>query len=495
MRFALKTALVSSMVAAASAAAVGTSAAVTPAATSSAAAAPVASSTPAPVVASTAAPPAATTAPPAAATTAAAIPASVSFASTGPSAVPLASITQGAATAPTGTLHPTLVPTPGATGPISGAPPLPSWSFVPGTFPPLDLVPPINSPQVSAWIQEVANSGITIPSIAATNPGGCPNNTAAVADTSACWWTCGECTRPTDITTCPDKLTWGVSYDDGPTPYTTDLLNFMSDVDIKSTFFIVGSRAISWSQTLQAEYMAGHQLSVHTWSHPYLTTLSNEQIIAELGWTREAIRQITGVSPNTMRPPYGDIDDRVRAICQAMGMTPIIWTSVNGQDFDTNDWNIPSGVSVDTVGEEFETILSQAVNELSTGFIVLAHDLYQQTVELATGYILPSALAARNPSFNLMPIITCQHKPLGDAYVETNNNVTNPFTGNANPLNGTAAITGTMNAGSSATGTGSTSSSTTTAKSGAEPVYGGMGAVKAVAVLAFAVVGGAMLVM
>ncbi|KAG8873127.1 chitin deacetylase [Tulasnella sp. 332] len=468
MRFALKTALVSSMVAAASAAAVGTSAAVTPAATSSAAAAPVASSTPAPVVASTAAPPAATTAPPAAATTAAAIPASVSFASTGPSIDEAHVLTRDA---------------------------LSKGSFVPGTFPPLDLVPPINSPQVSAWIQEVANSGITIPSIAATNPGGCPNNTAAVADTSACWWTCGECTRPTDITTCPDKLTWGVSYDDGPTPYTTDLLNFMSDVDIKSTFFIVGSRAISWSQTLQAEYMAGHQLSVHTWSHPYLTTLSNEQIIAELGWTREAIRQITGVSPNTMRPPYGDIDDRVRAICQAMGMTPIIWTSVNGQDFDTNDWNIPSGVSVDTVGEEFETILSQAVNELSTGFIVLAHDLYQQTVELATGYILPSALAARNPSFNLMPIITCQHKPLGDAYVETNNNVTNPFTGNANPLNGTAAITGTMNAGSSATGTGSTSSSTTTAKSGAEPVYGGMGAVKAVAVLAFAVVGGAMLVM
>jgi hypothetical protein len=177
-----------------------------------------------------------------------------------------------------------------------------------------------------------------------------------------------------------------------------------------------------------------------------------------------------------------------------MGMTPIIWTSVNGQDFDTNDWHIPSGVSVDTVVESFDTIL-QTANTLNTGFIVLAHDLYQQTVELATGYILPSALAARNPSFNLMPIITCQHKPLGDAYVETNNNQTNPFSGNANPLSGTAAVTGTMNtgSGSSSTGTASASSSTSTTKSSAQLVYGDSGAIKAVAVLAFAVVGGAML--
>ena len=54
--------------------------------------------------------------------------------------------------------------------------------------------------------------------------------------------------------------------------------------------------------------MSGHQVAVHTWSHPYLTTLTNEQIIAELGWTRQAIRDVIGVSPSMMRPPYGDIE-------------------------------------------------------------------------------------------------------------------------------------------------------------------------------------------
>ena len=86
--------------------------------------------------------------------------------------------------------------------------------------------------------------------------------------------------------------------------------------------------------------------------------LTNEQIVAELGWTRKAIRSILGITPLVMRPPFGDIgqlfsfsylssnsfvhdnffqDDRVRAICLAMGMIPVLWTSTkDGGKFDTN---------------------------------------------------------------------------------------------------------------------------------------------------------------
>lgn len=54
---------------------------------------------------------------------------------------------------------------------------------------------------------------------------------------------------------------------------------------------------------------------------------------------------------------------------------------------------------------------------LSTGFIVLAHDLYQQSVDLAVGYILPDAIASTNPKFNIMSIIDCLHMPLANACV------------------------------------------------------------------------------
>lgn len=209
-------------------------------------------------------------------------------------------------------------------------------------------------------------------------------------------------------------------------------------------------------------------------------TLTNEQIIAELGWTREAIRQITGVSPNTMRPPYGDIDDRVRAICQAMGLTPIMWTRApDGDEFDTEDWHIPSGESVIQVVEKFDTILESA-STLDSGFIVLAHDLYQQTVDLAVGYILPDALARRDPQFSLMSIVQCLHKPLEDAYVETNNNQTNPFSLNAQPLNGPGLATGTTTPASQtgptgASSTGAPGASSKTAATSATTSHSGIG--------------------
>ncbi|KAG8696779.1 chitin deacetylase [Ceratobasidium sp. 394] len=197
--------------------------------------------------------------------------------------------------------------------------------------------------------------------------------------------------------------------------------------------------------------MGGHQLSVHTWSHPSLTTLTNDQIIAELGWTKQAIKAITGVTPNTMRPPYGDIDDRVRAISMAMGLTPIIWTSANGGNFDTNDWHIPSGLSAAEVLNSFDKILDTA-STLQTGFIVLAHDLYQQTVDLATGYVLPDARARK---FNLMSIVDCLKKPLSEAYIETASNKSSPAsTGTAAPggASGTSSGSGSSPTGGSGSG-------------------------------------------
>jgi hypothetical protein len=157
------------------------------------------------------------------------------------------------------------------------------------------------------------------------------------------------------------------------------------------------------------------------------------------------------VTPNTFRPPYGDIDDRIRAIGIAMGFTPVIWTSYNNSNFDTNDWHIAAGtVSASGVIAAFETILTQAAS-LDTGFIVLAHDLYQQSVDLATGYILPDALAQTNPSFNIVSIIECLGQPLSNAYKETNNNSTNP------PLSG-ASQSHSYSAAGVASATQSTSS-------------------------------------
>ncbi|KAK7058333.1 chitin deacetylase [Paramarasmius palmivorus] len=372
------------------------------------------------------------------------VPLTVQLASTNPTAVPLSSIVANEATSATIPLGTTYAAgsTPTA---VTNAPPLPNIaSFNPRLYPALDTKPPIDSPEVQQWKQEVAATGLQIPDISVTLPGmfcGCPANLDAANNKSRCWWTCGGCTQPSDITDCPTKNTWGLTYDDGPSFYTPNLLQYLDEQKLHATFFVVGSRVISFPATLQTEYMSGHQIGVHTWSHPPLTTLTNDEIIAELGWTKKAIQDVLGVTPNTMRPPYGDIDDRVRAISLAMGLVPVMWTREDaGHTFDTDgkfdlykqaelsinhftDFNIHSGLtSVNQVLNNWQSILGNA-SQRDTGFIVLEHDLFEETVQVATGYILPDAIAK---GLKMEPVVTCLNKPLDDAYIQLNDNKTNP---------------------------------------------------------------------
>lgn len=281
-------------------------------------------------------------------------------------------------------------------------------------------------------------NGFNIPDISPTADGTCVGDPAAASQAaSRGWWTCGGYTRTTDITSCPTKMTWGVSFDDGPGFYTQELLNYLASKNLTSTFFVIGSRIVERPQVLVEEYMAGHEIAVHTWSHRPLTMLTTAQVVAELGWARKAIKDVIGVTPTLMRPPFGDIDDRVRAISLAMGMVPVIWTSTGtGATFDTNDWKVPGGVVTGTQSfATFEAILGNATM-LNTGFVVLEHDLYPQTVDLAIGYTLPAAMNF-TPTLTLDSIGHCNGIPSTNLYRESNTNTSFPY---ANSTSGDSSV-------------------------------------------------------
>ncbi|KZT06315.1 carbohydrate esterase family 4 protein [Laetiporus sulphureus 93-53] len=390
-----------------------------------------------------------------------------SLLSTNPTAVPLVSIVSNASTQTTHAIS-TTYPADATQTWVPSAPALPNAaSLKPSNYPALDKTPPTDSDEVKAWIEEVYATGIEIPDIPVTNLGGCGNNTAAAANSSRCWWTCGGCTRDVDVTTCPTKEAWGLTYDDGPSPYTPDLLSYFDQKDLRGTFFVVGSRAISRPAMLQDEYMMGNQIAVHTWSHPYMTTKTNEEVIAELGWTKKIIKDALGVTPIYWRPPYGDIDDRVRAIGLAMNLYPVIWTRISKtQTFDTGDYTLPSGSTTAVeVLNNWEAIMNNS-SQIDTGFIVLEHDLFQQTVDIAVGYILPQALA-HTPSFNITPVIECQDMPLSNAYIETNDNSTNTL-----PLDAAKSIYPTN---ASATAAAASASAEATGASGSSSAAGSEG--------------------
>ncbi|KAG7439769.1 glycoside hydrolase/deacetylase [Guyanagaster necrorhizus] len=344
-----------------------------------------------------------------------------------------------------------------ASPPVSGAPSLPTpFVYSEGVWPTQDKTPPTDTDEVQSWLAEL--DGWDIPDLEPTTDGTCASDPTFSADAaSRGWWTCGAHTRDTDIINCPDKLTWGVSFDDGPGPYTQKLLNYLESVDISATFFVVGSRVIERPAVLVEEYMSGHEISVHTWAHPHLTTLTNEQIVAELGWTRKAIKEVIGVTPTTMRPPYGDIDDRVRAISLAMGLIPIIWTTAGTLgSFDTFDWEVAAGTKTGPeCVQEFDNILGNA-SDIDTGIIVLEHDLYEVTVDLAIGYNLETA-QNYNPAFTLKPIGECYGIPTTDLYRESNTNTSFPYTNTTTDVNGDGTADNTTTTTSSGTSTRSSS--------------------------------------
>lgn len=78
----------------------------------------------------------------------------------------------------------------------------------------------------------------------------------------------------------------------------------------------------------------GHSLANHTWDHPNLYQTSTECVKSELKDTDELIKRITGKSmaPN-WRPPYGNIDARIRKAAESVGFSSAwLW------DVDSQDW-------------------------------------------------------------------------------------------------------------------------------------------------------------
>ncbi|KAG0029638.1 chitin deacetylase [Podila clonocystis] len=128
-----------------------------------------------------------------------------------------------------------------------------------------------------------------------------------------------------------------------------------------------------------------------------MASLSNEQIIAEIKWTEKAIFDIIGVIPLYWRPPYGDIDNRVRSVVSQL--------DIRVEGFDMGDWELPGGgVSAQSVINTFKSWTLNNPN-LSTGFIVREHDMFHEQVDVAVKGA--QLVANENKNLIIQPIPQC----------------------------------------------------------------------------------------
>lgn len=153
-------------------------------------------------------------------------------------------------------------------------------------WPAVDKVPPENSEWTSTVLQ-----GLSIPNLPLS-----PKGTGLKSSN-----------LKSDYHTCLGGV-WAFTYDDGPSSFTPSVLDTLEKNNkTLATFFVVGSRIVSNPQPLIDAFKAGHQIALHSWSHPYFTSLTNGQIIAEIVYTANIIASTIGVVPQYFRPPYGNV--------------------------------------------------------------------------------------------------------------------------------------------------------------------------------------------
>lgn len=183
-----------------------------------------------------------------------------------------------------------------------------------------------------------------------------------------CSFDCHKCVATDDILSC-DSLTQ--TFDDGPTPATTDLLG---NLNHKATFFTLGINIINYPQIYKAIIQRGHDVASHTWSHAHLPSLSNEKIIAQLQWSIWAMNATGNHIPRYFRPPFGGMDNRVRAIARQFGLQAVLW------DRDSFDWQL---LTPNPKTEE-DILKDVCLWKKHDGRgIILEHDTTKQTTDLA----------------------------------------------------------------------------------------------------------------
>ncbi|KAG1223778.1 hypothetical protein G6F35_004447 [Rhizopus arrhizus] len=259
------------------------------------------------------------------------------------------------------------------------------------------------------WLALVKDDPILKVTPNTLTPDGIIQNADPSGNNTYCNWSWGGCVKPTDIVTCVDPKVWGTSFDDGPYEVTKDLLAYLKTINVKVTFFVVGKQVINNPEILRQAYDEGHEIGIHTWDHKELTTVSNEMVISELKWTELAIQDVLGVVPRLMRPPRGDIDDRVRYIAQQLGYVPAMWS------VDSQDWRITAGGQTEAMLLANVTQWAKEAPTLKQGGNSLMHDLNSVTVGAAI-----KALPILHPHVQLSPVGTCAGWKNGSYQTATN---------------------------------------------------------------------------
>jgi peptidoglycan/xylan/chitin deacetylase (PgdA/CDA1 family) len=155
----------------------------------------------------------------------------------------------------------------------------------------------------------------------------------------------------------PDAHAVALTFDDGPSPYTGQVLDILRDNHIHATFFLCGENAERYPELVRRIRDEGHVIGNHSWSHPWMYLISRARIADEIDRTQDALERISGRRPTLFRPPYGVKWFSMWSVLRERGLTMVMWSD-RGYDADLGAAGI----------------VKSTLKRLSPGAIILLHD-------------------------------------------------------------------------------------------------------------------------
>lgn len=163
------------------------------------------------------------------------------------------------------------------------------------------------------------------------------------------------------------------------------ILDTLKKENVKATFFVVGQWAEKYPDSIKAIHEAGHDLGNHSYSHLRMGAIDMNRIRSEISKCTDVIKELTGVTMDLFRAPYGDYSNNVVSIAREQGYYTIQW------DVDSLDWK--PGISK-------QEIMDRILRKIRPGSIILFHNDTPHTAEL-----LPTIISTiRSAGYEFVPV-------------------------------------------------------------------------------------------
>lgn len=155
-----------------------------------------------------------------------------------------------------------------------------------------------------------------------------------------------------------------LTFDDGPTELTSDILAVLDHYEIPATFFNIGTQERALPRRVEDAVKAGHQLGNHSMTHPDLLTMDLNAALADIDAATNVHRDLGQDDPTLFRPPFGSTSDQLRAAIESREMVEVLWT-IDSKDYEAK--------TAEQVAERSEG--------MTDGGILLLHDGKPVTLE------------------------------------------------------------------------------------------------------------------